>query len=93
MTRLAEVMHEMLSASDILASAIVAKMSPTDDEITTRQAYALYGMKGLVHNDAFPSPDTELDEGDCLYHYRRGTHYLSRLDWNAYMDFIDKKTK
>jgi len=55
------------------------------------EAYALYGMQGLVHHDAFPSPDTELAEGDCLYHYRRGGHYLSRLDWNAYMDFIDKK--
>ena len=55
------------------------------------EAYALYGMKGLVHNNTFPAPDTELDEGDCLYHYRFGEHYLSRLDWNAYMDFIDKK--
>lgn len=55
------------------------------------EAYALYGMQGLVHHDTFPTPDTELDEGDCLYHYRRGEHYLSRLDWNAYMDFIDKK--
>lgn len=59
--------------------------------VAANEAYALYGMKGLVHNDAFPDPDTVLDEGDCLYHYRRGTHYLSRLDWNAYMDFIDKK--
>ena len=59
--------------------------------VAANEAYALYGMKGLVHHDALPSPDTELDEGDCLYHYRRGGHYLSRLDWNAYMDFIDKK--
>ncbi len=59
--------------------------------VAANEAYALYGKKGLVHNNAFPSPDTELDEGDCLYHYRRGEHYLSRLDWNAYMDFIDKK--
>ncbi len=55
------------------------------------EAYALYGMKGLIHHDAFPAPETELDEGDCLYHYRHGEHYLSRRDWNAYMDFIDKK--
>ena len=50
MTRLAEVMHEMLSASDILASAIVAKISPTDDEITTRQAYAHYGKGWIERN-------------------------------------------
>ncbi len=58
---------------------------------SANEAYALYGMQGLVHNDVFPAPDTELADGDCLYHYRRGEHYLSRLDWNAYMDFIDKK--
>lgn len=50
MTRLAQVMQEMLSASDILASAIVAKMSPADDEITTRQAYADYG-KGWIEKN------------------------------------------
>ncbi len=59
--------------------------------VAANEAYALYGMKGLVHHDAFPTADTELSQGDCLYHYRRGEHYLSRLDWNAYMDFIDKK--
>lgn len=59
--------------------------------VAANEAYALYGMKGLVHNGTLPSPDTDLSEGDCLYHYRRGDHYLSRLDWNAYMDFIDEK--
>lgn len=59
--------------------------------VAANEAYAVYGMKGLVHNDTFPAVGIELSEGDCLYHYRAGTHYLSRLDWNAYMDFIDKK--
>lgn len=57
------------------------------------EAYAIYGMQGLVHGDQFPIVDTDLAEGDCLYHYRRGEHYLSRIDWNSYMDFIDKKRK
>ncbi len=55
------------------------------------EAYGIYGLSGLVHNGEFPPADTELDEGDCLYHYRRGTQYLSRRDWNAYISFIDKK--
>lgn len=59
--------------------------------VAANEAYALYGMNGLIHQNDFPSPATELDEGDCLYHYRFGEHYLSRLDWNAYMDFIDKQ--
>ncbi len=61
--------------------------------VAANEAYAIYGMQGLIHNDELPTPETELDEGDCLYHYRKGTHYLSRRDWNAYMDFIDKKRK
>ena len=59
--------------------------------VAANEAYAMYGMKGLVYGEDFPAADTELDEGDCLYHYRRGEHYLSRLDWKAYMDFMDKK--
>lgn len=57
MRALADVMTEMLSASDVLAAAIVKRMSPGDDEITTRKAYAKYGKgwideateKGLLH--------------------------------------------
>ena len=59
--------------------------------VAANEAYKIYGMQGLLHKNEFPAPDTDLDEGDCLYHYRRGEHYLSRIDWNAYMDFIDKK--
>ena len=53
-------------------------------------AYEIYGHCGLVHIGEFPRADTELDEGDCLYHYRRGTSFLSRRDFNAYISFIEK---
>lgn len=57
MRAITDVMTEMLSASDLLAAAIVKRLSPNDDEITTRQAYAKYGKgwideataKGLLH--------------------------------------------
>lgn len=55
------------------------------------EAYHLFGMKGLVHNGKTPLPKTVLDEGDALYQVRRGTHYLSREDWNEYIRFIKKK--
>lgn len=55
--------------------------------------YALYGKKGLVHNDEIPQPKSVLGEGECLYQYRYGKHYFSREDWLAYMDFIDRKRK
>jgi hypothetical protein len=56
-------------------------------------AYALYGKRGLIHNDEIPTPRTVLDEGESVYYVREGTHYLSRHDWNTYMDIIDKKRK
>lgn len=55
------------------------------------EAYALYGKKGLVHNDEVPGARTVLDEGCVSYYVRHGTHFLSRHDWNTYMDIIEKK--
>ena len=59
----------------------------------TNSVYALYGMKGLVHGEDIPEAKSVLQDGDTSYHVRHGLHYLSREDWNIYMDFIDKKTK
>lgn len=58
--------------------------------VCTNRIYALYGMRGLVHKDAVPRGAVRLSAGDAHYHLRMGTHYLSREDWNAYMDFIDR---
>ena len=55
--------------------------------------YALYKKRGLIHNDEMPKPRTVLSEGDASYYIREGTHYLSRHDWNAYMDIIESKIK
>ena len=61
--------------------------------LAANEAYAIYGMRGLVHGDEVPRADTALDEGDSHYHVRRDAHYLSRRDWLAYMSFIDKYVK
>ena len=55
------------------------------------EAYALYGKAGLVHRDVIPEARAVLDDGSVSYYVREGTHYLSRHDWNTYMDIIDKK--
>ena len=57
------------------------------------EAYALYGKVGLVHNDEIPEPRCVLSEGSASYYVRQGTHFLSRHDWNTYMDIIEKKLK
>ena len=55
------------------------------------RVYALYGKRGLVHGETIPQAPMLLDEGDCHYHLRRGAHYLSREDWNYYINYIEGK--
>lgn len=55
------------------------------------KAYKLYGKRGLVHHDEVPSARCVLDEGEAVYYIRGGAHFMSRHDWNTYMDVIDKK--
>lgn len=54
--------------------------------------WGLYGRQGLV-GDAFPAPDTPLQQGRVGYHLRTGKHDLSLYDWQRYMDFADKHLK
>lgn len=61
--------------------------------VAVDEVYRLYGKTGLIHPDEIPAPKTYLGEGDAMYHIRHGKHYLSREDWNAYMDYIDKFIK
>ncbi len=60
---------------------------------SVKDAYALFGKEGLIYGDAIPTAKDYLGEGDCLYQIRKGMHYLSREDWCAYMDYIDKFVK
>lgn len=59
--------------------------------LSASQAYELLGEKGLVTPDEFPKPGTHLAEGRIGYHYRSGTHFFSRYDWNRYMEFFRSK--
>ena len=57
------------------------------------KAWELLGERGLVTEDKMPEPGDFLGEGNVLYHYRKGTHYLSRDDWKAYIRFLNAKFK
>lgn len=46
------------------------------------------GLTGLVHEDRLPGESDTYQEGMVAYHRRYGKHFLSRYDWNKYMDFI-----
>ena len=54
-----------------------------------KDAYAIYGKRGLVCEDRLPISGEILSQGDAHYHIREGGHYLSRTDWNIYMDYIE----
>ena len=51
------------------------------------EAYELFGLDGLVTPDELPKPPSVFHEGQIGYHLRPGTHYLSRYDWNRFMDY------
>ncbi|MBQ7040375.1 MAG: acetylxylan esterase [Clostridia bacterium] len=60
--------------------------------VAASEAYRLYGKTGLKYNgEKFPETGTHLSDGEIGYHIRKGRHFLSREDWNFYMDFLDKK--
>lgn len=65
---------------------------PTSEFLCTASinpAYEIYKMRGLVYEDEVPVAKAVLGEGDSFYHVRKGEHYLSREDWNEYMNYID----
>ena len=69
---------------------------PKAEFLTTCHAsevWDMLGEQGLVTGDEMPTPDAFLGEGNILYHFRHGKHYLSREDWSAYIKFLDARFK
>lgn len=52
-------------------------------------AYELFGKAGLTYSGEMPEEPIALAGDNILYRLREGVPYLSRRDWNAYMDYID----
>lgn len=54
-------------------------------------AWEAAGSPGLIfETDSPPTAPIVLHEGCIGYHLRAGSHFLSRTDWLAYMDFAKK---
>lgn len=71
-----------------------AGADPEAELLTTLHAssvWELLGKRGLVTGEEMPDENTTLHAGDVGYHLRSGQHFLSRQDWNYYMDFLDGK--
>ena len=61
--------------------------------VAASPAWEALGEKGYISADRIPWVGDHFNEGNVCFHMRRGSHFLSRLDWNDYMDTIEKKIK
>ena len=59
--------------------------------VSASKAWELLGKPGFIHPGRLPEAGDAFHEGTVGYHLRAGKHYLSREDWNRYMDFLDAK--
>ena len=50
-----------------------------------------HGGKGFVSSDELPELRKRYNDGDVGYHLRPGRHYLSREDWQRYIEFLSQK--
>ena len=48
--------------------------------------WKLYGKNGFVHKGKLPEAGDKLLDGEITFHLREGEHFLSRYDWNVYME-------
>ena len=61
--------------------------------LTESKGYT-YGLDlPFITDEKIPTATYLVQGDDFSYHLRRGTSYLSREDWNIYLDYIDKKLR
>ncbi len=58
--------------------------------IAASPAWEEKGLPGFIHPDRMADKNEAFQEGSISYFKREGAHFLSRHDWNKYMDFMDK---
>lgn len=52
-------------------------------------AWQALGVPGLICPDRMPKPGDVFREGCLGYHLRPGEHYLSRFEWQQFLDFLE----
>ncbi len=57
------------------------------------EAYEALGLRGLVTEDRFPKAGEALHGGHIAYHMRKGTHFLSREDWQNVIKYWNSAGK
>ena len=76
-----------------VASAELDKWACPKNEYLACEAasefYEAHGNVGFVGTSGFPKAGTHCHEGNIGYHIRRGMHYLSREDWNLFIEYLN----
>lgn len=58
--------------------------------VAINPVYKLYNKLGLDCIDQYPVIGVKLWNGNIGYHLREGCHYLSRHDWNMFIEYINR---
>ena len=58
--------------------------------VASSKAWNLYGKAGFVSPDRMPVCGDVFTDGEIGFHLRAGEHFLSRLDWQIYMQSVRK---
>lgn len=58
--------------------------------IAASEYYEALTGTGFIHTGSRPSTKRRHHGGNIGYHMRRGTHYLSREDWNNFIKFLNR---
>ena len=79
-----------------VASADMDDWADPDSEflccLAADAAWRAHGLPGLAHTGGLPQPGECLHGGCIGYHRRHGMHFLSRYDWNRFMEYIGRHT-
>ena len=59
--------------------------------IEAGQFWRLYGKDAFPYIDSIPKPGDIICGSNIGYHIRSGVHFLSRYDWNAFLNFFLKQ--
>ena len=75
-----------------VASADMDDWADPDSEflacVAADSAWREHGLPGLEHDGEIPQPGESLHKGYIGYHRRHGMHFLSRYDWNRFMEYM-----
>ena len=79
----------------VASAELDAWACPENEYLSAYLASEMYEREGRVGLSSdkreLPSVGTHCHGGDIGYHYRSGSHYLSRYDWNMYIDYLNAK--